>query len=167
MRMVLLAAIAAVVFEVFVLVFVASAERSTVRTMPKWVWILLCVVFPVLGGIAYLVFGRPIAGELGYSAANDTQSSRSARQSNQPDIKQLFKDFLGIEADQTQNLPAEFKYRPEPTARKGPLAPDDDPDFLKDLDRRLKEQKNDSDKAQDLTAPNANDDPLGEEPGVE
>jgi len=121
MRLVLLADIVIFVFYVFVLVFVASAEPTTVRNLPKWAWILILVLFPVIGGIAYLVFGRPL-------------SSGPASSDN-------------------------FRFRGEaPKPRTGPVAPDDDPEFLRELDRKLKNQNKDSDEAK----PDATDEESGD-----
>ncbi len=148
MRMVLLAAIAAVVFEVFVLVFVSSADRTAVRNLPKWVWLVLCVVFPVLGGIAYLIYGRPMLGEPGFAAdAPNRSAQEQSNPSPQRSARTFLMNFFGIEGaddDVRPNLPPEFKYQPEPRERKGPLAPDDDPEFLRELDRKLKNQRKDS-----------------------
>ena len=100
MRLVLLADIVIFVFYVFVLVFAASAEPTTVRNLPKWAWILILVLFPVIGGIAYLVFGRPLSAGPGSSDS--------------------------------------FRFRGQaPKPRTGPVAPDDDPEFLRSLERRL------------------------------
>jgi len=78
-----------VIFTVFVTVFAASADRSSVRLFPKFIWILLCVFVTPIGGILYLTLGRPIGG-----------SGRS----------------------QTRNT----------------VAPDDDPQFLRDLSERMR-----------------------------
>jgi hypothetical protein len=107
MRLVLLADIVIFVFYLFVLVFAASAEPTTVRNLPKWAWILILVLFPVIGGIAYLVFGRPLSAGPGSSDS--------------------------------------FRFRGQaPKRGTGPIAPDDDPDFLRELDRKLKNQNKDS-----------------------
>jgi hypothetical protein len=47
----------AVGFVVFCLVDVAHAGE--VRYLPKWAWAVICVVSVPLGGIVYLVLGRP------------------------------------------------------------------------------------------------------------
>jgi hypothetical protein len=49
-------------FTVFVTVFAASAKKSEVRNLPKWSWILICLFVPFVGGLLYLVLGRPAAG---------------------------------------------------------------------------------------------------------
>jgi len=109
MRMLILAEIVAVVFFVFVLVFAASAEPAQVRNLPKWAWLVIVVFFPVVGAIAYLIFGRPLsAGSAGSSGAS------------------------------------EFRFRSQtPKPRTGPIAPDDDPEFLRELDRRLRSEPKD------------------------
>ena len=106
MRMVLLADIAALVFYVFVLVFAASAEPTTVRNLPKWAWLLIVVFFPVVGAIAYLIFGRPLSA--GSAGSNSGSAFRFRSQTSKP--------------------------------RTGPIAPDDDPEFLRSLERRLKSE---------------------------
>jgi hypothetical protein len=49
-------------FTVFVTVFAASANKNEVRNLPKWLWILICLVAPIIGGLLYLVLGRPLGG---------------------------------------------------------------------------------------------------------
>lgn len=44
-------------FVVFCLVDLARARR--VRYLPKWAWALICLVSVPLGGIVYLLAGRP------------------------------------------------------------------------------------------------------------
>lgn len=49
-------------FTVFVTVFAASAKKNEVRNLPKWLWIIICLVVPIVGGILYLILGRPLGG---------------------------------------------------------------------------------------------------------
>jgi hypothetical protein len=49
-------------FTVFVTVFAASAKKNEVRNLPKWAWIVICLFVPIIGGLLYLVLGRPIGG---------------------------------------------------------------------------------------------------------
>jgi apolipoprotein N-acyltransferase len=46
-------------FTVFVTVFAASANKNEVRNLPKWLWLLICAAVPFIGGLLYLVLGRP------------------------------------------------------------------------------------------------------------
>jgi hypothetical protein len=47
----------AVGFVVFCLVDLARARQ--VRYLPKWAWALICLISVPLGGIVYLIVGRP------------------------------------------------------------------------------------------------------------
>lgn len=49
-------------FTVFVTVFAASANKNEVRNLPKWLWVIICAIVPIIGGLLYLVLGRPIGG---------------------------------------------------------------------------------------------------------
>lgn len=50
------------VMLVYCLVDCVQTAPSAVRRLPKPVWIVAIVVFPVIGGIAWLVLGRPRRG---------------------------------------------------------------------------------------------------------
>lgn len=92
MRAILFALAVLVIFTVFVTVFAASARAQSVRVLPKWLWVVLCVVVTPIGGILYIALGRPI--DNGPSTSGKTKT----------------------------------------------VAPDDDPDFLRNLARKLREQ---------------------------
>lgn len=47
-----------VLLVAFVIFCLVDIRRSTVRYVPRWVWVLLCVLSIPLGGIIYLLFGR-------------------------------------------------------------------------------------------------------------
>ncbi|MGC3992742.1 MAG: PLD nuclease N-terminal domain-containing protein [Propionicimonas sp.] len=44
---------------VFCLIDCILADDTRVRNLPKWGWVLLIVIIPLVGGIAWLVAGRP------------------------------------------------------------------------------------------------------------
>ena len=75
-----------VVLAIYCLVQVAQSRADLVRTLPRWGWVLLIVLFPVLGSLAWLVLGRP-----------------------------------------------QRPHQAGPPRPKRPVAPDDDPDFLRGL----------------------------------
>lgn len=54
----MIGAVVAVVFMVLAIVDCALMERSRVRGMPKWAWIVLGVVLPVLGGVLWFLIGH-------------------------------------------------------------------------------------------------------------
>ena len=89
---------AVVIFQIFTTVYAASADRTQVRVLPKFVWVLLCLFVPLIGGLLYITIGRPIDGDSGQGAK------------------------LGR-----------------------PIAPDDDPEFLRDLADRFKHDKDNKD----------------------
>jgi hypothetical protein len=103
MRWLVVAVIFVVVFGVFTTVYAAAAKRNEVRVLPKWVWVLMCALIPVAGGLLYLTLGRPVG--------------------------------------------------PTPPMKRGPqtkvVAPDDDPNFLRDLKRRLDDEKPEGDSQKD------------------
>ena len=61
MRFQILGVVALVIFTIFVTVFAASADARGMRVLPKWLWVLACFFVPLFGGLAYLVFGRPLS----------------------------------------------------------------------------------------------------------
>jgi Phospholipase_D-nuclease N-terminal len=82
-----------------------QAPDGTVRNLPKWGWIILIVLVPWIGPIAYLVAGRPRKDE----------TPSGARWSPPP--------------------------RPGLSGRRSaPRGPDDDPDFLRELNRKRPQQ---------------------------
>jgi hypothetical protein len=76
---------------IFCLIDCVQTPPTTARNLPKWAWIALIVVFPLIGSIAWLISGRPSAAD------------RAKRHS-------------GLRHPR-------------------PIAPDDDPDFLRELGR--------------------------------
>lgn len=75
-----------VVLAIYCLVQLAQTRSDLVRTLPRWAWAVLIVLFPLLGSLGWLFLGRPRGP------------------------------------------------RPAAPPRRGrPVAPDDDPDFLRGL----------------------------------
>lgn len=88
-----------VVWMVFTTVFAASANKYEVRALPKWLWVLLCLIVPFFGGLLYLMVGRPLGGDKG---------------------------GLG--------------------GKGKTIAPDDDPNFLRDISKKLRKKDEDDKK---------------------
>jgi hypothetical protein len=57
-RVLVFAVIGATVLTVFAIVDCALTERSRVRVLPKWAWILIALVLPIIGPLLWLVVGR-------------------------------------------------------------------------------------------------------------
>lgn len=45
---------------VFCLIDCIVADEPRVRNLPRWGWIVLIVIIPVVGGLAWLLAGRPL-----------------------------------------------------------------------------------------------------------
>lgn len=54
-----LPAVLEVALLVFGLIDCIIADSARVRNLPKWGWVLLIIVIPLVGAIAWLVAGRP------------------------------------------------------------------------------------------------------------
>ena len=64
---------------VYCLIDVAQADESRVRTMPKAVWFLAVIVAPILGSVAWFVWGRPLGSASPGSSRSSGRSSGARR----------------------------------------------------------------------------------------
>jgi amino acid transporter len=87
--------LALLAFWLFSLFDVITAPEEEVRNVPKALWILIVVLIPLVGGLVWMVRGRP----------------------------QVARDPW-----------------PVPPGPGTPKGPDDDPDFLRDLDKRMRDE---------------------------
>lgn len=104
-----LLSVAYFVFFLYVLLDVVLSEQADVRNLPKLLWVLVVLVVPLAGGIAWLVAGRPERGTIAPGGAGPP--------GRRPD----------------RNAPTRGR-RARP-----PLGPDDDPDFLRRIDEQLRD----------------------------
>jgi hypothetical protein len=51
-------AIIAIAFYIYSIIDVIRSPKNQVRTLPKYVWLVIVVVLPVLGGAMWLILGR-------------------------------------------------------------------------------------------------------------
>ncbi|GIF67276.1 hypothetical protein Ais01nite_53110 [Asanoa ishikariensis] len=93
--------VAQLVLAVAALISCLSADESEIRALPRIAWVLIILFFPLVGGVAWFLAGRP--------------ASRPAAGSRRPG----------------SGFPENERPRQQ--------APDDDPEFLKSLDQRSKE----------------------------
>lgn len=49
----------AALLTIYCVVEVAQADPDDVRALPRWMWATIIIVIPVLGAIAWLLWGRP------------------------------------------------------------------------------------------------------------
>ncbi|TRW44448.1 PLD nuclease N-terminal domain-containing protein [Georgenia yuyongxinii] len=107
--------------------------------IPKFLWLVLIVVFPGLGALAWIVISRIALAE----------ASRQAGTRPQPGL---------WSAEPTRRTPW----------RSGPVAPDDDPEFLARLEaeqRRAERDRRARRRAEGPAEGTKNDDAPGESPG--
>ena len=72
--------LAAAQLALFVLALISCLSVDRVRVLPRGLWVLLIVVVPLAGPIAYFVAGRPAAAPLESSLVR-----RAARRTSSPD----------------------------------------------------------------------------------
>lgn len=71
---------------VYCLVDVAQADQARVRTLPKAAWFLLVVVAPFVGGVAWLVWGRPLGTAGGGRSSSGPRRAGPAAPDDDPDF---------------------------------------------------------------------------------
>ncbi|WP_277949998.1 PLD nuclease N-terminal domain-containing protein [Bailinhaonella thermotolerans] len=93
-------------FWLYCLFDVITTPDEHTRNLPKVLWVIIVVLLVDIGGVLWLLLGRPRRALAGGSPWG----------------------------------PARAETGPTPTtpAPQAPRGPDDDPDFLRDLERRLK-----------------------------
>lgn len=111
---------------VYCLVETIEAPRSRVRHLPVWAW-QLAILLPIVGGAAWLAFGRPRAGHrIGATGAAGTRR-RPARWDGP--LQPLYTDAgLGT----GERLPLDWPAWPVHTGTRV-CGPDDDPEFIAHL----------------------------------
>lgn len=87
-----------------------TCPAEEVRNLPKVIWLLVIVLFAVIGPLLWLFLGRPITHP-GTAVSSSVPVSSA--------------DHLD---------PSDFH---RPSGRSRPLGPDDDPEFLRRLDKRI------------------------------
>ncbi|TFC02439.1 hypothetical protein E3O42_08630 [Cryobacterium adonitolivorans] len=107
-----------VILTVYAVVDCALFDRNRIRGVPRWAWILMIILLPVLGAVLWLVIGR---GRRSNTANPGGRVTRS-------------------------------------------MAPDDDPDFLRGLDRVKDQDQRIRDLEQELADFDKMDPPADEAP---
>jgi hypothetical protein len=102
-------------FTLYALIDCLARDEEEIRALPKVIWVLIILLFAPLGAIAWFIAGRPRG---------------RARHGRGPDDTP--EDVVGGYSMGTGS----------PTNRGGrPVAPDDDPDFLRRLGEQQREQR--------------------------
>lgn len=92
---------AVVVFAVYAFVDAALSPKSQVRGIPKWAWLIVVLVLPVLGGALWFLIGRPRRARR--PAAGRTPSGAS-RRIVAPDDDLSFLNTIGRDLDQEERI---------------------------------------------------------------
>jgi hypothetical protein len=112
-RLLPLLALADLALMVVALIDCLSAEEFEIRALPRLAWVVIILVFSPVGGIAWFVAGRP----------DRTAAARP------------------VSTPERAWHPARGLSEPERPARE--FAPDDDPEFLRQLDARNRKEEAD------------------------
>ncbi|HUH52698.1 MAG TPA: PLD nuclease N-terminal domain-containing protein [Microbacteriaceae bacterium] len=71
-RFIIIGVVLGVAFTLFTVVDAAMSDPKRSRGVGKHVWVLLCVILPVIGGILWLTLGKgPVGGEVQTTAPDD------------------------------------------------------------------------------------------------
>jgi hypothetical protein len=87
---------------VFTIVDLVTIDSSRIRGLPRWAWVILAIILPLVGSVLWFMVGREPAVE------------RGGRPSQAGPAKSM---------------------------RRGPIAPDDDNEFLGKLSRETEQEK--------------------------
>ena len=84
--------VAAVVFYIYSVADCALFDRSRVRGLPKPMWLLIIILFPVIGGILWFLIGR------------GRRRADTARRVTAPDDDPEFLGKLRMDRDQEERI---------------------------------------------------------------
>ena len=93
---------------IYCLIDAIQSPDADIRGLPKWGWLLFIIFLPIVGSVTWLLVGRPVPGYRGAS---------------KPGYSPGFPEH-------ERNL-----WAPGQAATAGSSAPDDDPEFLRELDK--------------------------------
>jgi hypothetical protein len=95
---------------IFCLIDVIQTPADEIRGVSKLVWIFLIVFVPIVGGIAWLVAGRPVAGAVGnaWRPGAGFPESQRPRQTRAPvgpdDDADFLREMRNVNTEQEQTL---------------------------------------------------------------
>jgi hypothetical protein len=104
-------------FSLYALIDCLARDEDEIRALPKVIWVLIILLFMPLGPVAWFIAGRP--------------RGRAARSGHRR-TDEAPEDVVGG-----------YSMGTGPTTNRGgrPLAPDDDPEFLRRLGEQQREQR--------------------------
>ncbi|HSK24189.1 MAG TPA: PLDc N-terminal domain-containing protein [Egicoccus sp.] len=111
-------------FTFYCLLDVVLTDEHEVRNLPKLAWVLLVVLLWGIGGMVWLLAGRPTRQGAAPGGGGATAPFGTPGPRRQPGNHPVGRD-----------RPA------SPPPSRAPRGPDDDPDFLRRLDERLRDER--------------------------
>ena len=112
-----------VVFWLWALFDSLTSDASRIRNLPKLVWVVVVLLLFEVGALAWVVFGRPRAGQPNRNAAGGAVGPFGGRG-----------EFGNLGRRGTGSVGGGWPPVPRKTGQKRPpVGPDDDPDFLRGL----------------------------------
>jgi hypothetical protein len=111
-----------VIFWLWALFDSLTSDASRIRVLPKVVWVVLVLLLFEVGALAWVVFGRPRAGQPQRGGGRSADGARSP-----------FSGFSGFGQRGTGSAGGSWPSPPRKTGQNPPVGPDDDPDFLRGL----------------------------------
>lgn len=117
----------------YCLLDVVTTPAEAVRNLPRLAWIIVVLLLSPFGSIMWLFFGRP------HRAADDTSwtehpSFGGGERSRRPWTERTLWSGAMRGGDTDEQVRPRLARRPRPR----PLAPDDDPEFLRELSERIR-----------------------------
>jgi hypothetical protein len=95
---------------VYCLIDCAQADTTRVRNLPKTVWVLLIIVIPLVGGIGWLVAGRPARPTGGQGAWPTPRTSGAPDRGRRPapmgpdDDPDFLRQIRAVDAEHERTL---------------------------------------------------------------
>lgn len=114
-----LLALASVALTIFALADCIQTSDDQVRGIPRWGWIILVVLVPWIGPITWLLVGKDRFLHSDEPGPGRTSGGGSGRGGG----------------------PGMRPTGGRPSRRSGPMAPDEDPEFLRKLDEDIRREK--------------------------
>jgi hypothetical protein len=118
-----LLALASVALTIFALADCIQTSDDQVRGIPRWGWIILVVLVPWIGPITWLLVGKDRflrSDEPGPGRTSGGGSGLGGGPGTRPGMRPT---------------------GGRPSRRSGPMAPDEDPEFLRKLDEDIRREK--------------------------
>ena len=53
-------AVAFIAVQIYALFDVAKSQEGSIRTLPKWAWIVVIIIFGAIGSVAWFIAGRTV-----------------------------------------------------------------------------------------------------------